>query len=346
MTDNFSGTIVTTRIRLARNIRGYNFRATLRDDLADHIVVSVAKQIEKYCKTINCPSLNLYRMRDVQESVRGEFVERYVISKDLMHNVKTGAVLMSDDESISLMINEEDHIRAQSLQTGNNLTKAYKSLMPLDGWLDRTLGYAKSNRLGYLTACPSNVGTGLRASAMMFLPALSRKGLISEVIERADVLGLTVRGAFGEGSDSDSCLYQVSNEVTLGKSEAQILDEVQRFVTELATRERYLEQSYYELNRIQLEDEVFRAYALLTNCRILEYKEFSKLLSSVKFGAMLKLIEVNEISDLDYLLVNARDNTLTNSLAGSGEMVNDQNISIFRASYVRECLTKMCKTSK
>ena len=338
MRDIISGTVVTSRVRLARNLTGYNFKSTMNDKVQGREIINrTVRQLNRY------GLFDLFVMGDISREAREELKECYVISEALKNNCETGAVATTKDRNLSVMINEEDHIREQMLVKGDDLRFAYNKLVSLDNWLSRNLVFAKSPTLGYLTACPTNLGTGLRASSMMFLPTLTKKNLIGTLYEKAKVRGLTIRGVFGEGSSSDSCLYQISNEVTLGMTEADIIKRMEDYVLEVANIESTNAWSEYNKNKLQVEDSAYRALGILTNCRMLSYVEFSALIANLKAGVMLDFIKISEVTALDDLLVTARPFTLINALVKSGKPANENNLNAFRAEYVRECLAKIIK---
>ncbi len=342
MTNSYNGTAVTCRVRLARNLSGYNFASTLTDrGMAKEIVNRTYKLVSDFGK------FNLYEMSKISAEEAEQLKERYVISEALKKNTFSGAVAVDMAERMSVMINEEDHIREQCILNGEDLMTAYSKLYPLDRWLNNNLKFCKSQVYGYITACPTNLGTGLRASVMMFLPTLTGTDLINDLYRKAKGKGLTVRGVFGEGSKGESSLYQVSNEVTLGRTETSIIKDVQSYVKEIADIEQVNALSYYNRNKYKVEDTCFRAKAILEGCRILSYQEFTYLLSDLKLGVMLGIIKVKEIGALDDLLVKCRPATLT-SLMLSGESAvnraidgfldNNQRLDVFRAQYVKNSL--------
>jgi protein arginine kinase len=343
--NNYNGTAVSCRVRLARNLSGYNFASTLTDRrLAKEIVNRTYKIVSSF------GNFKLYEMSKLTAEEAEQLKERYVISEALKKNVFSGAVAVDSAERISVMINEEDHIREQCILNGEDLMTAYSKLYPLDGWLNNNLKFCKNQSYGYITACPTNLGTGLRASVMMFLPTLSGTDLINDLCKKAKANGLTVRGVFGEGSNGESCLYQVSNEVTLGKTELSIIKEVQAYVKELAGIEQVNALSYYNRNKYKVEDACFRAKAIMESCRILTYQEFTFLLADLKLGAMLKIINAKAINALDDLLVKCRPATLRAMMLNGetadnraiGEFIDEnQRLDVFRAQYVKNSLKKV-----
>lgn len=335
------GTVVTYRVRLARNLTGYNFASTLTDkQKAKEIINRCYSAINKF------GVFDLYEMDKISPLLAEQLKEKYVISEALKKNTFSGAVAVDKQESLSVMINEEDHIREQSIVKGEyDLLTAYKRLVPLDRWLNNNLRFCRNDRLGYVTACPTNLGTGLRASAMMFLPALCKKNMIETLYTKAKQRGLTVRGVFGEGSTGQSYLYQVSNEVTLGRAELNLINEVQKYTQEVADIEDINLFTYYNENKAKVQDEVFRAYGILTSARLISYNEFCSLIANFKMGAMLNIVSVKEILALDDLLVTARPALLKSSINNLSDLKDEravnEAIDWFRAEYARNCIKKI-----
>lgn len=352
------GTVVTSRIRLARNLSGYVFGSRLQKAKAREITAKAYYAAGKY------GGFRLIEISKISKLEAERLKERYVISEALKNNVYSGAALVSSDDSFSIMINEEDHVREQRLEKGFALKKAYEALSPLDRWLDKNLKFCKDERWGYLTACPTNLGTGMRASVMMFLPGLAKRNMIGALLTKAQAAGLTVRGVFGEGSDGESCLYQVSNEVTLGVTPERIVSNVESFVEELAELERTNLEIFYEQNVIAVQDNCMRAAGILQNCKILPYGELASLVSELKTGAMLDIIKLKNVCALDDMLVNARPAGIKSELlsrqsganaganypieesaaaCASSEFFKDENtgVNVFRAAFVRACLNEL-----
>ncbi len=355
MSNKYNGTVVTCRVRLARNLSGYNFASTLKDRTkAREIINRTYKLLSQFA------DFKLYEISKISPEFAEQLKEKYLISEALKKNLFSGAVAFNDPSKLSVMINEEDHIRSQCILTGENLSVAYSRLQPLDRWLNNNLRFCRNEKYGYITACPTNLGTGLRASVMMFLPTLTGTDMIDELYRRANKRGLTIRGVFGEGSAGESSLYQVSNEVTLGKSEISIIKEVQSYVEEVADIEQVNALTYYNKNKLKVEDEIFRAKAILQNCKLLSYSEFASLLSTLKFGAILNVIKISEFSALEDLLINSRPAILKASLVDiqsadnrfigglfsefmlTGETEKDKlSLQAYRAEYVKNCLKKI-----
>ena len=332
MNDSLTGIVVSSRVRFARNLRGYRFPSAFRDkNEATEIINKSFRMLEKFGK------FRYLKMSDADPTFAGSLKERYVISEALLKS-RYGAVAYSESGDLSVMINEEDHLREQYLVRGSDLAGAFSKLARLDDWLNLTLNFCKNERLGYVTACPTNLGTGMRASLMTFLPGHTKLGRMDELTDRAAELDLTVRGAFGEGSGGDSYLYQISNEVTLGKSENGIIKSVKSFVEEVAAEELELQRVYYRSDETAIEDAIFRSLGALLYCRKISYAEFSSALSDVKLGVLLGFIKVRSVEALDDLLVCARPCYLSElckaRMSDNSPAVRD----VLRAEFIREKL--------
>jgi protein arginine kinase len=214
------------------------------------------------------------------------------------------------------MINEEDHLREQCIESGFAVRQAFSTMSEKDKLMSRSIKFAYDEQLGYLTACPTNLGTGLRASVMLFLPALTMNGVMSRVIQATNRLGLTVRGAYGEGTQAEGYMYQVSNEVTLGVTEEQILTQVEEVVVRISEMEQ---SERLKLKRgapaLAIKDKCLRSLGVVTNCALMQSDEFEKLCSNVKLGACLGYIPISDIGEIDNLMVKMKPSNL-NILAG------------------------------
>ena len=285
--ESFESVAVSTRMRLARNFADYPFPGRLLQDAhAEEQAMEIVRLVAAALSDVD--QFALYELKNLPAERMALLQERNLISRDLIRNRRISAALISSDEIISVMVNEEDHVREQYFMHGFDLARAWERITGLDDAISDTVPFAFDEQFGYLTACPTNLGTGLRASVMLFLPALSRRGrMAKEVIPELMRLGLTARGAYGEGSGAEGDFFQVSNEVTLGVSEEEILSIVGEAVnvvveTELLERARMKAEG-----GLALKDKLCRAYGVLTNCRLLEEHEFLRRLSDVKTGLAL-----------------------------------------------------------
>ncbi len=340
--NTFESVAVSTRIRLARNFRDYPFPARLlKDKHAEEQAHEIVRLIAAELKEIE--DFSLYEMRTVSEERAAFLAERYLISRDLWRNRAISAALVSRDESISVMLNEEDHVREQYFMHGFDLKKAYERIAGIDDAVSEAIPFAFDEMFGYLTACPTNLGTGLRASVMLFLPALARRGLMRTVMPRLTRLGLTVRGAFGEGSGAEGELFQVSNEVTLGVSEEEILSVVEQSVGYVVEME-LLERARMKAEEgVALKDRIFRSLGVLENCCILEECEFMRRAADVKLGIALGYFSAEgegeeRMREMDDLAMNMRPANL-NRLNGAPLDARAQDI--YRAEYTRGAVRGM-----
>lgn len=302
MDNLFNGTQVSTRIRLARNLEGYPFPSHLKDEhKAKEIIRCVSAGLNRL------DEFKLYYMSDIPEDTAGFLMENHLISPALIKNSRYSAALINNRENLSIMINEEDHLREQCIVKGLDLKLAYDTMSEVDAKIGKSIKFAYDEQFGYLTACPTNLGTGLRASVMLFLPALTINGVMPKVIKNMSALGLTVRGVFGEGSEAEGYMYQISNEVTLGVTEEEILSEVEQVVkklTEIEASERV--KLLNGPNALDVKDKCLRSYGIITNCAKLSTGELVQYSANVKLGACLGFINVPDVSVIDDLVVKLR----------------------------------------
>ena len=322
--DIYKGNIIMSRVRLARNLRGYPFR-TENPVVAKEIVKKVNRAL------VRTDTFDLFYMANLSELKLEAMKERHLISQNLIDNRDCGAALINKDESISVMINEEDVIREQCFMRGLSLSEVYKRLDRLDDDLAKNLDLAFDERFGYLTACPTNLGTGLRASVLLFLPGLTESGRISALVKEMKKLGLTVRGLYGEGSDSEGYMYQISNEVTLGVSEYDIINQVEQTVEAICEAEREQMERLFVKDELKTMDRAKKSFGVLTNAVMLGYNEFLSHVALVKLGAMLGLIGINNIESIDDLIIRVRP---ANICEQYGKRLSAIDRDLFRAEMV------------
>ncbi|MBQ4119230.1 MAG: protein arginine kinase [Clostridia bacterium] len=317
---------VSSRIRLARNLSGIPFPARMTNLERAKLNAKVKKAIME-SNTPFAKSLKYIDMRDVPETQKYAMVERHIISPEFAKLKDESAVILSSDESISIMIGEEDHIRIQVITSGLQLSEAYDVAERIDSLLHGSLQFAFDSNLGFLTECPTNLGTGLRASVMLHLPALENSGEIGELSSSIAKIGFTVRGMYGEGSKSAAALYQVSNQVTLGLSEKNALENLNIITTQLMEKEL---ESRKKIDTISLEDICFRALATLKNARILSSSEMMQLISRVKLGQSMGILKIDALPIK--VLVEAQPFMLMQKYG----ILEPKDRDIYRANMVRE----------
>lgn len=326
--------VISSRIRMARNMEGIAFPNLMQE----HDWQGVFHGVQQAIKGINLPdgTLELVQMSELSPVERSILMDKHLISPDLLKDHQKKSVVLSANEQISIMLNEEDHLRIQCLLPGLQLEKTWQLANDIDDDLEKTLDFAFSEQLGYLTACPTNVGTGLRASVMLHLPGLTILNQINSIIDAIAKLGLTVRGLYGEGTQATGNLYQISNQVTLGLTEEEIINKLTSIIEQLIAQERSARQILHRDNKHQLEDRVFRAYGILKYARTLNSEETMKLISDVRLGVDLKIIDDVKPSILNQLLVLARPAYL---IKHAERVLNAQQRDVYRAELIRSKLS-------
>lgn len=282
------GIIICSRVRLARNLRQYPFPHKLDEASAKKVVQDV--------KTASAATLqDSFNFIDISQTPSAnlhQLMEQRFISPKMVKHPQKSALLMSKDEYASVMINEEDHIRIQTLFAGSRLENAYNMADFIDNKLSEKIEFGFSDKFGFLTCCPTNLGTGLRASAMLHLPALTISGQINELLAAVGRLGIAVRGVYGEGSSPEGNIYQVSNQVTLGLSEDETIRKFNDVVQRIVEKERQLEKAMYAANTLKISDNISRSYGVLKYAKMLSVSEIAKLISDMRLGAVLGLINI------------------------------------------------------
>jgi protein arginine kinase len=293
-----SDIVISTRLRIARNLRQHPFPMLATDSQAEEVVRKVA-EVSKTESMRKKGPFELITMEQLNPLEKRVLVEKHLISPHLAEESRKGAVLLNEDESISIMINEEDHIRIQVLLPGFQLNDAWEIGTKIDDIFEKHLNYAFDEKRGYLTSCPTNVGTGIRASVMLHLPALVMTQQINRILQAINQVGLVVRGLYGEGSEALGNLFQLSNQVTLGMSESDILSNLYSVAKQIIEQERVARRYLLENSRIALEDRIFRSYGILLYARTVESKEAAQRLSDVRLG-----IDIGVIKNVSPLVLN------------------------------------------
>jgi len=292
--------IISSRIRLARNLEGRSFlyRASENEK------VDVEKYLHEKIRDIPLPGKgNYFRLDKLDALNRLLLVERHLISKEHASGSGARGVFVSGNESSAIMVNEEDHLRIQVLHSGLQLEQTWLEINDLDSEIEKRVNYAFSPRFGYHTCCPPNVGTGQRASVMLHLPALVMTKQMAKVFESVSKIGLAVRGLYGEGTYASGDFYQISNQLTLGKSEMAIVENIGSVVPQIVRYERTVRDTLLKQSRALLEDRVWRAYGLLENARVISSEETLDLLSAVRLGINLKMIDTLDTGSVNALFI-------------------------------------------
>jgi len=329
--------VLSTRVRLARNLQGHAFgpRARVNDREA------VLRRFRESATASSNPARGtLLQMAEVGVRTRRILLERRLVSRDLLGDADKGpplgaAVLLTDHDPLSVMINEEDHLRIQSLVSGLRLQEAWSMVDRLDEDLGQDLPYAYHHEFGFLTSCPTNVGTGLRASVLMHLPGLVLTKEIGRVLQGLAQVGLTFRGLYGEGSEVVGNFFQVSNQTTLGKTEEDLVDHLDKIVRQVIEYETKARQTLLRDARAVTEDKIWRAYGLLRYARTLPFEELMNLLSGVRLGASLKLLPGLRVYTLNKIMIFTQPAHLEQAASRDLPPIESD---AHRAAYVRRIL--------
>lgn len=320
--------VLSTRIRFARNLENYPFPCRLDADGREKVCHTVRDALSD----VSGIKLNYIEMQSLSPKQAVALAERHLISPEFASPQKGRALLLSEDESVSIMLCEEDHIRIQVIKGGLDLEGAFELANRIDDLLDSKLKFAFDERIGYLTQCPTNLGTGMRASVMMHLPALSKCNQMSRLATTVSKLGLTIRGTFGEGSSAKGDIFQLSNQVSLGISERSALDNLKAITMQIATQERTAGEEY--VKNVNILDRITRAYGILSTARLLSTDEMLDLFSWVRLGATYDIIDA-DITVLNELTETMQAATLA---CANREDLNGDERDEIRAKTVREKL--------
>ncbi|QHI68261.1 protein arginine kinase [Tichowtungia aerotolerans] len=323
------GPVISSRVRLARNLSDTTFPGWASKEVRDRVwneVVQAFDSMETDTEFLR------WRMDELKTLERELLFERHLISAELAERKSGSGLFVSEDECRAVMVNEEDHIRLQSLQPGLNLQKALDGAEALDDDLEKTLTYAFSSKLGYLTACPSNVGTGMRASVMLHLPGLCLTEEIKPVINAVSKIGLAVRGMWGEGSEAAGHMFQISNQITLGKTEVEIISHLDQIVLEVIEHEKNARLRLMESQQIRVHDHIGRAYGILAHAAMMNSNEALDLLSGLRLGIDLGLMPEIARRDIDQLLIRIQPAHLQKA---AGSMLSPEERDIKRAQLIR-----------
>lgn len=328
--------VLSTRVRLARNVEGYAFAGRAREGERLRVLAQVREALSEV-STI--PGSFMVRLEDLTVTDRAMLFERHLVSRELagleaQHPLRSGAAVYLSD-GLSVMINEEDHLRMQALQSGFELRAAYAALDRVDRELGARVPFSYHGEFGFLTACPTNVGTGMRASVLIHLPGLVLTKEIGRVLASLQQMGLTYRGLYGEGSEVVGNFFQISNQTTLGRSEEDLLDGLIRVVGHVIEREEEARRVLLRDAGYIIEDKLWRAYGTLRYARSLTFDEAMNFLSGVRLAVGLKLIRGLSVYTLNKLLIFSQAAHLA---AAEGRSLTESETNLARARYVRRAL--------
>lgn len=325
--------VISTRVRLARNLKDYPFPCKLSAQDKEKVIEKVKNAVENSNSPIS-KDFSFIRMSELTPQQGVSLVERRLVSPEFISESQGRALLLSKDESISIMINEEDHIRLQVIKSGLSLEDTYDIADKLDTLLDENLDFAFDERLGYLTQCPTNLGTGMRASVMLHLPALEKSRAVGRIAGNLSKLGLTIRGAHGEGTEPNGALYQLSNQVTLGISEKAAIENLKNITMQLISQEN---QARTRLcSSIDIQDAISRSLGLLRSALVISHDEALKLLSNVRLGIVSGQIKDVTTETVDKLMLSVEPATLTVNL---NKNLSPHERDIERAKLIKSALS-------
>jgi len=284
-------TILSSRIRLARNLKKYPFSQKLSNDDASHML----EEINHSVAHANDNNKKFFRLLDINSLSTAEqrvFLEKHIVSQEFLKEQQPKGLLISDNQNISVMINEEDHIRIQSIRAGESIEMAFETANQIDDLIEESLEYAFHDEYGYLTSCPTNTGTGLRASYMVHLPSLTMSDVIKDLLPYIQKMGITLRGIYGEGSAPLGSIYQISNQTTLGKSEAEIIESLTTITNYVIEQEKTALEKIISSQKNVLVDRIYRSYGILSNARLITTKEAMGFLSDIRLGYITGILDI------------------------------------------------------
>jgi protein arginine kinase len=323
---------ISTRVRVARNLKGHLYFSRANERQSEKTLNELISAMKKSRFLRDALFL---KMKDVSELDRLFLVERHLMSREHMTGVEHKGLVVEEKEIVSVMLNEEDHIRLQVLQSGFNLMEAWRIIDEVDTDLTQYLEFDFSNSFGYMTSCPTNTGTGLRASVMLHLSALVLDGQIDNVFDAISKLGLTMRGFYGEGTEALGDFFQISNQIALGHSEMDMIDNLERIINKIITREEKTREKLLTKRKEEIVDRVCRAHATLKSARIITSHETVRLMSDIRLGVQLGLLEGLDGPSINEIMLTTQPGHLQKSC---GTAIASHERDIKRADLIRERL--------
>lgn len=331
---DISDVVISTRIRFARNLRDYPFPCRLSEEKKCRVAAIVKEAALKGNSEIS-DKFRYIQMSELTQEEAVSLVERHLVSPEFISDRQGRGLLLLDDESVSIMINEEDHIRIQVIRPNMDLDGAYEIADKIDTLFDEQLNFAFNDKLGYLTQCPTNIGTGMRASLMLHLPALKESGAMSKISASLSKLGLVIRGMYGEGTDPKGSVYQLSNQVTLGISEKEAISNLRDIANQLIAQERSAREALSQ--NITVLDSIYRSFGILQYAKLLSNDECMKLLSNLRFGVEIGILENIDFDTINHLMIEVQPATLMKNI---GKKLTPQERDQIRAEVVRTAIMR------
>lgn len=330
--------VITSRIRLARNIKKYPFTNKLSEVSAKQLIDEVRESILS-SSSVLAEKMKFFDLRELSLTDKMALMESRVISQELLKKQMPCAVMLYEELGLSIMINEEDHLRIQCVTQGMDIQSVYDLASKVDDTIEEKLDFAYNEKYGYLTSCPTNLGTGLRASYMLHVPALEAYGQLQIILQAIGKFGITVRGMYGEGTESAGSVFQISNQITLGLSEEDIIDNLNNITKQIVDQERKVREKLLKESKMKLADKVYRSYGILSHARVLTSKEAMTLLSDVKLGFELGILKTDQEKFNIYNLMTSIQPANLQKIAKRELKIEERDTE--RAKYIRENLTKI-----
>jgi len=321
--------IITTRVRLARNLKSHPFVGKMNPGQKDEL-----KNIIKDTLLEIIPDFEFFDMDKISELQSMAFVESHFISPQFTREKSGGGLLISRDRTVSIMINEEDHLRIQYIDFGECTEKAYDTAKRISDLLDEKLSLAFDDKLGFLTSCPTNLGTGIRVSYMMHLPTLTELGHIKNIQSFTAKFGFTVRGMYGEGSDSINGIYQLSNQISMGISESDTISRLREIASKINENENHVKNIFINSNSLIFEDKIYRNLGILQNARLISYSEFLKCYSAVREGIEADKLNI-DIKKFDKILLSVSPNIIAFQNKMNDSMQRDAQRASITNEFIR-----------
>lgn len=326
--------VISSRVRLSRNYDDLPFSPKLTQEYADEVIERTSEAV---FGSENGHAFSLLHMSELEQDARSRLVEHHLISYDLLKYAKRSAAMVSSAGTVSVMLNEEDHVRFQGLLPGLQLERAAEMALNLDETVGDKYPFAFDTQWGFLTACPANTGTGMRCSVVLHLPALSEGGQMGAVMQAVAKLGLTMRGLYGDGSEARGHLYQLSNQATLGRSEEDVVRSLVAATEQIVGHERAMRENSEKKDMMQLQDTLLRSWGELMYARLMPTKEFMRRYSDIRYAASMGYLHA-PLPGLDILMMDVQPGSLG---VRAGKLIGERESEILRAKVLREELTKL-----
>lgn len=331
--------VMSTRIRLARNLAHFPFPGWAKKTQKEKILGRCLEVLARIPKIKNPTGLRIDELSELERQI---LFERHLISRELSNEPDGAGVVISQDQACSIMINEEDHLRMQVIRNGLHLKRAWNFINSVDSTIEESVDYAYTKELGYLTACPTNVGTGLRASAMLHLPGLVISGQMEKVVRAVNQLGIAVRGIFGEGSDASGSFFQISNQQTLGETEKAIIKRLNSVMSTIIEREEDAREKILEEDSSRLFDKIGRAYGVLKNGHLLSSSEAMNRLSLIRLGIDIGSLPEQCRTAVDRMFIEGQPGHIQ---FNANKEIEPNQRDMLRASYMRNAFAQVPEPS-